>query len=241
MSKQLGINPEMDELARKHNLSHWSCVSPLNGKLWVRSDGKEASTTWNDEKYIVLYAFETLKEMDSKYPIGKDWQQPTEIHIDLTEQEESNLLEMLRKNNTTEQLRYIVPVHEQSSKANKLLKIALGVINQFADYNDSTSAAKKDIENYLNDCLCDNGCEYHCTEGGTIPKKCKQPTLVSFKKLSLGARFRYTKDPTRIYVKIGSDLIAVWDKNNIDTTFMGQGIFSFSEDGNTDIDIELME
>jgi len=137
VSKQLGINPEMDELAREHNLSNWSCVSLKSNTWWRRCDGIEHTYTGFRKTWI-----QELKDVDHEEPISKDWQ---------------------------------------------------------------------------------------------------QPTLVSFKKLSLGARFRYTKGSTRIYVKIGSDLIAVWDKNNIDTTFMEQGIFSFSDDGNTDIDVELME
>jgi len=141
--KQLGINPEMDALARKHNLGHWSCVSPLNGRLWVRSDGKEASTAWNDEKYIVLYAFETLKEMDSKYPIGKGWQQLKDITDPVGDLQYQCAQEKMNDLISSKQ-----PTPE--NKANKLLKIALGVINQFADYNDSTSAAKKDIEDYFN-------------------------------------------------------------------------------------------
>lgn len=37
------------------------------------------------------------------------------------------------------------------TEADKLLKIALGVLNQFSDNNDSTRAIKSDIERYLND------------------------------------------------------------------------------------------
>jgi len=136
ISKQLGINPAMDELARDNGLPHWSCVSPLNGLFWLRSDGLSIKLL-NDNSPII----ENLDWYDDNETKGKNWQ---------------------------------------------------------------------------------------------------QPTLVSFKKLALGAKFKYI-NTKQIYVKIGHDLIAQWDVNNIDTAWIGQSVLLFSDDDNTDIDVELCE
>lgn len=84
MSKQLGINPEMDKIARDNGLGHWSCVSPLDAGMWVRSDG----CTYANDRFtdvtsdfifnvVSKYPFAALKLCDEHKPIGKDWQQPT--------------------------------------------------------------------------------------------------------------------------------------------------------------------
>jgi len=70
MSKQLNINPEMDALARKKGLGHWSCVSPLNNRLWVRSDGVNFVYSFGE------CPFEMIKLFDDTNPVGEDWQQP---------------------------------------------------------------------------------------------------------------------------------------------------------------------
>lgn len=36
----LGINPGMDEHAKKHGLEHWSCTSPMTNDCWIRQDGE---------------------------------------------------------------------------------------------------------------------------------------------------------------------------------------------------------
>jgi len=73
MSEQLGINPAMDELARDNGLGHWSCVSPLSYRLWVRSDG---ITSDYHELFAIFAIWQSLKRIDKLNPIGKDWQQP---------------------------------------------------------------------------------------------------------------------------------------------------------------------
>jgi len=74
MSKQLGINKPMDNLALENGLGHWSCVSPLNCMFWVRSDGHIFYKGYGD-----AYLMSHLAYQDERYPIGKDWQQPTPI------------------------------------------------------------------------------------------------------------------------------------------------------------------
>ena len=147
--KQLNINPEMDTLARNNGMGHWSCVSPLDDGLWVRSDGcyfaigtfcdskRNYSTIWFDG----LIPIEALKQIDIFHPLGEDWQ-------------------------------------------------------------------KKKI--------------------------------ASFKSLSFGVRFKYT-DGKESYVKIGSNSIAQWDDNIIDKPWIGQLIFSFTEDNNLDVDVEVLD
>jgi len=71
MSEQLGINPEMDELARDNGLGHWCCTDPINGKSWLRSDGKIRFHGGNNDWKIAA-----LRGFDASNPIGKDWQQP---------------------------------------------------------------------------------------------------------------------------------------------------------------------
>jgi len=69
--KQLGINPEMDELARNNGLGHWSCVSPLNSLFWLRSDGLSIKLL-DDSSPII----ENLDWYDDNETKGEDWQQP---------------------------------------------------------------------------------------------------------------------------------------------------------------------
>ena len=35
----LGVNPVMDEHARRNGLPHWSCVDPTGNFTWARCDG----------------------------------------------------------------------------------------------------------------------------------------------------------------------------------------------------------
>jgi len=72
--KQLGINPAMDELSRKHNLGHWSCVSPCSAHLWLRSDG--VTFAWDDAIGNGCVLIDELKREDNEFGrVGKDWQQ----------------------------------------------------------------------------------------------------------------------------------------------------------------------
>ena len=80
MSKQLGINPEMDKLALENGLGHWSCVSPKNSSMWVRSDGYSyycENLSSGSDNAIALDNISLLKYVDYASPIGKDWQQQT--------------------------------------------------------------------------------------------------------------------------------------------------------------------
>jgi hypothetical protein len=82
---QLGINPEMDKLARENGLGHWSCVSPLDDSMWVRSDGATFSngvftntkrTHSSFHAGIGIVWIEVLKGLDGRFRIGEDWQKP---------------------------------------------------------------------------------------------------------------------------------------------------------------------
>jgi len=68
---QLNINPEMDELAAKHGLGHWSCVSVKSNQMWLRSDGRDFYYTAKAGSVII-----ELRLFDEWIAIGKDWQQP---------------------------------------------------------------------------------------------------------------------------------------------------------------------
>ena len=58
---------------------------------------------------------------------------------------------------------------------------------------------------------------------------------VLFSHLSLGVRFKYKKEDERVYVKIGVELegasVALWDENEQVSNWVGQPVYSFSEDG----------
>ena len=71
---QLGINPEMDKLARENKLGYWSCVSPKSNKFWVRKDGLDFYLPFFDDPKMTVW--DRLQWFDERYPIGKDWQQP---------------------------------------------------------------------------------------------------------------------------------------------------------------------
>ena len=77
--KQLGINPAMDKMARDNGLGHWSCVDPINGELWLRSDGvttKKSPAIFLNGGYDYKSVLDWLEHLDVIKPIGKDWQQP---------------------------------------------------------------------------------------------------------------------------------------------------------------------
>lgn len=217
MSEQLNINPEMDKLARDNGLGHWSCVSPLSNLMWVRSDGVE--TIFGRADCTIA---NWLSHVDNCYPkIGKDWQQPTELIADwshFNDQQKAELIDDLKANSRLNRdfKPTIEPVINHQIPI-KLLQIALGVLNQFAIENDSTRAIKTDIENYLNDCLCDDGCEYHCTENYTMPKKCQQPTLVQkpFKYPCDGALYFTKKNHFQVFITDSNDDAICGENKNI--------------------------
>ena len=68
---QLGINPEMDKLAREDGLGHWSCVSRKSNAWWRRSDGVEwdGHESFHDSDKMSIMDY--LKEYDEKYPIAQ--------------------------------------------------------------------------------------------------------------------------------------------------------------------------
>lgn len=53
----------------------------------------------------------------------------------------------------------------------------------------------------------------------------------SFNTLAYGAKFRNSPTSSRVWVKIGHDLVAAWDASKISDTWVGQAICAFSEDG----------
>ena len=64
---QLGINPEMDKLARDNGLAHWSCVSKSSRRWWVRgTDKQEFFMSQSPEDNEVV---EFLKILDKEHPI----------------------------------------------------------------------------------------------------------------------------------------------------------------------------
>jgi len=228
MSKQLGINKSMDNLALDNGLGHWSCVSPESCYMWLRSDGAEFSKPHFSAYFIYEFTldkishdvevvtrkdiFKAMKECDKNYPIGKDWQQPEteedflnrklpcdikigggvnkagtsiktlllrvnsiigsqDLVVDKEKQAKAKrmLLDLMNGDNKEDDTddwqsvdSYQVGVDVASGddksiifsisepNTDKLLKIALGALNQFADDNDSTRAIKSDIERYLN-------------------------------------------------------------------------------------------
>jgi hypothetical protein len=74
--KQLGINSEVDTLAKNEGLEHWSCTDPIGGRTWLRSDGltteKSPSRLLNGGcNYTIV--FDWLKYVDTVNHIGVDW------------------------------------------------------------------------------------------------------------------------------------------------------------------------
>ena len=55
-----------------------------------------------------------------------------------------------------------------------------------------------------------------------------------FSHLSYGVKFKYDYCSSKIFVKISSNTIALWDSNMIDKTWLEQGVYSF--DDNDDIE-----
>jgi len=81
MSEQLGINPEMDALARENGLGHWNCTDPIGIRTWLRSDGiircPLSDGDISTDAYTVSFVFNRLILCDKiNAVIGKDWQQP---------------------------------------------------------------------------------------------------------------------------------------------------------------------
>jgi len=57
--------------------------------------------------------------------------------------------------------------------------------------------------------------------------------VVPFQDLALGVKFKYTNKAGNgfggTFVKIGINLIAEWDKNQVTTGWVGQGVYSFAD------------
>jgi len=60
-------------------------------------------------------------------------------------------------------------------------------------------------------------------------EKYQQPRVCLFSKLALGAKFRYKGGHKTTWVKIGANLIAEWDENQIDTAWIGQQVCCFHD------------
>lgn len=67
--------------------------------------------------------------------------------------------------------------------------------------------------------------------GPSTPIEGMTDRQVAFSCLSLGAKFKYTKAEAAVWVKIGPDLIAGWKESEVATTWLGQPVCSFSDDG----------
>jgi len=66
--------------------------------------------------------------------------------------------------------------------------------------------------------------------------------LRPFSQLCLGAKFKYNSSNDRnVYVKISPDTIALWDPNNIDTNWLGQPVCAFSDGGDLDSLVKVVE
>ena len=63
--------------------------------------------------------------------------------------------------------------------------------------------------------------------------------ICDFNKLALGTRFRYINGE-KTFVKIRHDLIAEWNESQIDTSWVGQGIFSAKENQNDYLEVEVI-
>jgi len=61
-----------------------------------------------------------------------------------------------------------------------------------------------------------------------------------FSKLALGTKFQYGYADKKVFVKIGSDLIAEWDESKKTDVWIGQGIYSFSEDNNLEREVVVL-
>ncbi len=55
-----------------------------------------------------------------------------------------------------------------------------------------------------------------------------------FSDLALGTRFRYNPSDEQVFVKISPTQIAKWDEDKKTDRWIGQGIYSFSDDENLD-------
>jgi len=247
MSKQLGINKPMDNLDERYPIGKdWQqpetedeflsrklpCDIKIGGgvnkagtsikTLLLRVNsiiGSQDLVVDKEKQAKAKRMLLNLMNGDNKEDDTDDWQSVDsyQVGVDIASGDDKPVIFDLSKlNNATR------------TESDKLLKIALGALNQFSDDNDSIRAIKSDIERYLNYYLCDDGCEYHCTENGTIPKKCKQPTLVQkpFQYPCDGALYFTKKDRAQVYVEAG-----LLSKNNtmqggIDKVLALSGIFA---------------
>lgn len=60
-----------------------------------------------------------------------------------------------------------------------------------------------------------------------------------FNKLALGTRFRYING-TKVFVKIAYNTIAAWDESQIDTHWVGQGIYSARDHEDDELVVEII-
>jgi len=177
MSKQLGINKPMDKLAIDYGLGYWSCVSPLSGLFWLRSDGLSIKLLDNSSPII-----ENLEWYDTNKPIGKDWQQPEteeeflnrklpcdiKIGSGINKAGTSIRTLLLRANNAIASQDIVID-KERQAYAKKLL---LGLIK--SDNRDDSVVESKGIDN--SDPVGD--LQYQCAQE-------KMNDLISSKQLTL--------------------------------------------------------
>ena len=64
--------------------------------------------------------------------------------------------------------------------------------------------------------------------------------IAKFSSLALGTRFKYNKGSIAVWVKIGADLVARWDKREIATGWRAQSICSATENGE-EIKVRIIE
>lgn len=67
----------------------------------------------------------------------------------------------------------------------------------------------------------------------------KTNKVCDFNKLALGTRFRYLEGD-KTYVKLGHDTIAEWSDEQIDTTWIGQGIYSARNQPEDYLEVEIV-
>ena len=64
-----------------------------------------------------------------------------------------------------------------------------------------------------------------------------QEKSVNFTRLALGTRFKYRSKDQKIFVKLGFNKVAEWDNSQIETAWIGQGIFSASDGNPEDLSV----
>lgn len=63
--------------------------------------------------------------------------------------------------------------------------------------------------------------------------------IAKFSTLALGTRFKYMNHD-RLYVKLSHNTVAEWNDAQIDTSWIGQGIFSAWEKDNEDFEVVII-